>query len=192
MDQEASDRLGTVRRDGDKVALRYERRLAHAPEVVWSALTESASLRHWFPADIVGERATGATVQLPFWPEGAQASMETLEQEGIDTSAMDPSEVLPGEIRAFEPPRLFELIWGNPEGEADVLRFELEPAEGGTRLVFTTWPGEPGPLGHAGTAAGWHACVDALESLLDTGAAEEPDGDAMLKLREHYATLLTH
>jgi uncharacterized protein YndB with AHSA1/START domain len=188
MDQQTSDRLGTVVRDGDRLALRYERRLAHPPERVWRALTESDSLRHWFPADIVGERATGATVQLPFWPEGAQESLETLAEAGVDTSTLDLDEVLPGQIRAYEPPRLFELVWGNPEGEADVLRFELEPDVAGTRLVFTTWPGEPGPMGHAGTAAGWHACLDGLESLLDNGAAGDPDRQAAEELRKHYAT----
>ncbi|MGC5615068.1 SRPBCC domain-containing protein [Georgenia sp. Z1491] len=200
-------RLGTVERDGDTVRLRYVRHLAHSPTTVWRALTESAGLRHWFPADIVGERAAGAEVQLPFWPEGAQQSMEMLDEAGVDTTGMDPDEVLPGLIRAFDPPTLFELVWGNSEGEADVLRFELEPVDGGTRLVFTTWPGEPGPLGHAGTAAGWHACLDELESMLRgaagsagaagvagpagaSGAAGSPDRDAAQQLREEYAARL--
>ncbi len=185
-----STRLGTVSRDGDTLRLRYERRLAHPPATVWRALTESSSLRHWFPADIIGERAAGATVQLPFWPEGAQESLEALEEAGVDTTTMDLDAVLPGLIRDFDPPRLFELVWGNPEGEADVLRFELEPDQGGTRLVFTTWPGEPGPLGHAGTGAGWHACLDALETLMDRGAVEEPDRRAILELQKDYAALL--
>lgn len=185
-----STRLGTVSRDGDTLRLRYERRLAHPPATVWRALTESSRLRHWFPADIIGQRAAGATVQLSFWPEGAQESMEALEEAGVDTTTMDPDEVLPGLIRAFDPPRLFELVWGNPDGEADVLRFELEPYEGGTRLVFTTWPGEPGPLGHAGTGAGWHACLDALESQMDSGVVEEPDRRAILELQKDYAALI--
>lgn len=183
-------RLGTVERDGDKLRLRYERNLAHPPATVWRALTESAGLRHWFPADIVGDRAAGAEVQLPFWPEGAQESMEMLDEAGVDTTDMDPNEALPGLIRAFDPPRLFELVWGNPDGEADVLRFELEPNDGGTRLVFTTWPGEPGPLGHAGTGAGWHSCLDALETLVDTGAAGHADRHAIQQLQEDYAALM--
>ncbi|MCY1157465.1 MAG: hypothetical protein MOP51_486 [Citricoccus sp.] len=183
-------RLGTVERDGDTLRLRYERSLAHPPATVWRALTESASLRHWFPADIVGDRIAGAQVQLPFWPEGAQESMEMLDEAGVDTTDMDLNEVLPGLIRAFDPPRLFELVWGNPEGKADVLRFELQPDDGGTRLVFTTWPGEPGPLGHAGTSAGWHACLDSLETLMDTGAAVPVDRHAIQQLREAYATLM--
>lgn len=189
MNQEKS-RLGTVERDGDTLRLRFERRLAHPPESVWRALTESASLRHWFPADIVGERAVGAAIRLPFWPEGVDESVEMLDEAGVDATGMDLTEVLPGRIVAFHPPRLFEFVWGNPEGEADVLRFELEPDEGGTRLVFTTWPGEPGPLGHAGTAAGWHACLDSLESLMATGAAEPTDRDAYHELRNDYADLV--
>ena len=136
------------------------------------------------------ERAAGAEVRLPLWPEGAAESMEMLDEAGVDTSAMDPGEVLPGLIRAFDPPTLFELVWGNPDGAADVLRFELEPVDGGTRLVFTTWPGEPGPLGHAGSAAGWHACLDELASLLDSGAADTPDPAAVERLRAEYAARL--
>ncbi|MEE4022188.1 SRPBCC domain-containing protein [Gordonia sp. PKS22-38] len=189
MDQKATDRFGTVVRDGDRLALRYERHLAHSPEKVWSALTESDSLRHWFPADIVGERARGASVKLPFWPDGAAESQAMMEDAGVDTSGFDFDEVLPGEIREFDPPKVFELVWGNPQGQADVLRFELEPTADGTRLVFTTWPGEPGPMGHAGTAAGWHACLDALQSLVDTGAVDE-DSQDVVRLRDHYASLL--
>lgn len=184
-------RLGAVERDGDKLRLRYERNLTHPPATVWRALTESAGLRHWFPADIVGDRAAGAEIQLPFWPEGAQESMEMLDEAGVDTIDMDPHEVLPGLIRAFDPPRLFELAWGNPDGEVDILRFELEPNDGGTRLVFTTWPGEPGPLGHAGTGAGWHCCLNALEDLLDTGAAGPTDRHAIQQLQEDYAALIS-
>ena len=184
-------RMGSVLRDGDKVVLRYERRLSHPPEKVWRALTESDSLRHWFPADIVGERGTGAQVRLPFWPEGAKESLATLAEAGVDITDMNLDEVLPGEIRVWEPPRLFELVWGNPKGAADVLRFELEPDANGTVLIFTTWPGEPGPLGHAGTAAGWHACLDALQALIENGAVDEPDKRSVLSLQEHYDDLLT-
>lgn len=187
---ETSDRLGRVVRDGDSVALRYERHLAHPPETVWRALTESESLRHWFPADIVGERATGARVRLPFWPDGVAQSSRSLEEAGVDVSTIDFDEALPGEIRAFDPPTLFELLWGDSTGPADLLRFELHPEEGGTRLIFTTWPGKPGPLGHAGTAAGWHACLDALTSRLDGGSITEPDREQITRLRATYASLL--
>lgn len=190
MSHQTHDRLGTVVRDGDRISLAYERRLRQPPEKVWRALTESENLRHWFPADIVGERRTGASVTLPFWPDGAEASKETLERAGVEPSSFDFDEALPGTIQTYDPPRLFELVWGNPEGEPDILRFELEPADGGTRLLFTTWPGEPGPLGHGGTGAGWHACLDALEHLVNTGTAGDPDQGTIMDLQKQYTALV--
>ena len=64
----ANDPLGEVLHDGDTVGLRYERLLAHPPERVWRAITDSDQLQHWLPVDIVGERREGASLQLPFWP----------------------------------------------------------------------------------------------------------------------------
>lgn len=64
----ANDPLGQVLRDGDTIGLRNDRELAHPPERVWRAITESDQLRHWLPTDIAGERHEGAPLQLPFWP----------------------------------------------------------------------------------------------------------------------------
>ena len=63
-----TNRLGEILRDADRYGLRYERRLRHPPERVWRALTESDALRHWMPADMVGERRAGADLVFPFWP----------------------------------------------------------------------------------------------------------------------------
>ncbi|WP_432420569.1 SRPBCC domain-containing protein [Nocardia carnea] len=46
--------------------------LAHPPAKVWRALTESEHLRHWFPADILGERRAGAEVRFRLWPESVE------------------------------------------------------------------------------------------------------------------------
>lgn len=174
-------RLGEVLRDGDRTGLRYERRLAHPPEKVWRALTESEHLRHWFPADIVGERRAGAPLRLRFWPESVAHGRAELEAAGIDLD----DAVLPGEVVVWDPPRVFELTWDN-----DRLRYELEPDGAGTRLVFTTWLlGEQGPKGVPGTAAGYHVCLDALAGLLDAGSSPEPDGAAIRALEERYAEL---
>lgn len=61
------------------------------------------------------------------------------------------------------PPSVFEWTWAT-----DILRWELADADGGTRLRFTTWLG-PDDAGAANTAAGYHVCLDHLETLLDTG-----------------------
>ncbi len=146
------DRYGHVL-EGDRPGLRFVRRLRHRPERVWRALTESEHLRSWMPCDVVGERAAGARLQLPFWPEVAAR----YEIEGP---------VLEGEIRVWDPPRVFEWIW-----DADVLRFELEPDGDGTVLTLTTWIANPADPPMHLVAAGYHTCLDHLGRLLDTGSA---------------------
>jgi uncharacterized protein YndB with AHSA1/START domain len=172
-------RLGEVLREGERVKLRYERHLAHPPEKVWRALTESEQLRHWFPADIVGERQAGAALELRFWPETVADARDEIEAIGVD-----PNEAtLPGEMRVWDPPRVLELTW-----DTDVLRYELEPDGVGTRLLFTTWLAEPGPTGTSGTAAGYHVCLDSLGLLLDTGSATTRGADTAA-LERRYAAL---
>lgn len=167
------DRLGEVRRDGDRLSLRFERRLAHPPEKVWRALTESEHLRHWLPCDIVGERRAGAAVTLPFWQPLVEAH-----------DIAEP--VLAGEIRAWDPPRVFEWTWGG-----DVLRWELTPSPGGTVLVFTTWLGDESAQATTGTAAGYHVCLDQLRELLDTGATQQHLAEAdMTPVERRYAELV--
>jgi uncharacterized protein YndB with AHSA1/START domain len=144
--------LGTILRDGDRVGLRYERRFAHPPEKVWRALTESDHLAHWMPCDLIGERREGAAIELRMWP--AEVAKHEIEEPSLF-----------GTIRVWDPPHVFEWTW-----DVDLLRWELEPTDEGTRLTFTTWLGES-DYEVAQTAAGYHFCLDALVSLLDTGSA---------------------
>jgi uncharacterized protein YndB with AHSA1/START domain len=144
--------LGTASREGETYVVRFERHLRHPREKVWRALTESEHLAHWMPCDIVGERRAGAQIELPFWPAH-------VERYGIETPT------LPGVINVWDPPAVFEWAWST-----DLLRWELDEADGGTRLRFTTWLGPDGK-GAANTAAGYHVCLDHLIELLDTGTA---------------------
>src|SRR4051812_36701561 len=123
---------GELEQCGDRWQLRFTRRLAHTPERVWRALTESEHLAAWFPADIVGERAAGAALRFDF-----------RNGEGPTTA---------GEMLAYEPPKLLELSWGG-----DVLRFELEPDGDGCVLPFIDTFDELGKA--ARDAAGWHSCL---------------------------------
>ena len=90
-------------------------------ERVWSAITESDQLQFWMPCDIVGERRAGADIKLPFWP----AAVEKYE---LDETP------LTGRIEVWDPPAIFQWTWGG-----DILRFELNPTDGGTTMTFTTW-----------------------------------------------------
>jgi uncharacterized protein YndB with AHSA1/START domain len=142
-------RMGTVLQADGTWVLRYERTLAHPRDKVWRALTESEHLQHWLPCDIVGERRAGAAVELPFWP--AFVDRYQIEEP-----------VVVGRISVWQPPEVFEWWW-----DGDRLRWELEEQGAGTRLLFTTWIGDPAT--GADAAAGYHICLDRLEVLLDTG-----------------------
>lgn len=160
-----TDRLGTVARDGDTVTLRYERLLAHPAEKVWRALTESEHLRHWFPADVEGERRAGADLVFRFWPETATAVAAKGDAQAAQ--AVAEQDALPGKLVSWEPPRLLEQLW-----DTERIRYELTPEGDGTLLVLTVWLDGGAPPESA--AGGYHACLDALEELLDTGSTPGP------------------
>ena len=141
-------RHGTLDRADGRLVLRYQRRLAHAPEKVWRALIEPGQLAMWFPSAIEGARAQGATLRFVF--------------EG------EPGPPLEGEMLVFDPPRRLEYTWGT-----DVLRFELEPDGAGCILHFSTTFDERANAARDG--AGWHACLDALDHSLAHGAAPAHD-----------------
>ena len=152
-------------RDDGRYVLRFERRLAHPPDKVWRALTEPDQLRQWFPTDIDGERKLGAKILFVFRDDAPRAEdmPELLEHDPED---------LEGEFTEFDPPRLLAYTWGDED-----LRWELEPTADGCRLALTHTfderSGIPHPAGPrkkaARTAAGWHVCLAALDTLLDRG-----------------------
>ena len=131
--------------------------LAHPPEKVWRAITESEHLQHWLPCDIVGERAAGASVELPFWPAHVEAY-------GLD---MTPS--LSGEIRVWDPPSVFEWSWST-----DLLRWELAPDGDGDGPHLHHLVRRGRPPGARRPAAGYHVCLDQLVELVATGTVAEP------------------
>jgi uncharacterized protein YndB with AHSA1/START domain len=166
--------MGEVLRDGERIGLRFVRRFAHPLERVWSAITESDQLQFWMPCDIVGERRAGAEIKLPFWP----AAVEKYELR--ETS-------LAGRIEVWDPPAVFQWTWSG-----DILRFELNPTDGGTTLTFTTWLEAPDFDGTADAAGGYHVCLDQLRALLDTGSVPSLDESdaAARRLEPEYAKRL--
>jgi uncharacterized protein YndB with AHSA1/START domain len=152
---------------GDRVGVRFERRLAHPPDRVWRAVTETDELAKWFPArpEVGGERRVGA--ELTFNYPNNEEPPET------------------GEIIEWDEPRLFAFTWRSAGRESQMLRFELEPDGDGTKLIFTHELPRPDS---AKVAAGWQLCLDDLElALADTPRAEFPEG-RWVELHEEYAT----
>lgn len=134
-----ADRIGRLDRSGDAPQLQFVRRLDHAPQAVWQALTEADDLAAWFPATIDGQWKTGAALRFTF-PD-------------------DEGPPMGGEVITYEPHRLLEYSWGE-----DRFRFELVPDGEHTVLHLTVTLGELGKA--ARDAAGWHECLDRLEHRL--------------------------
>jgi uncharacterized protein YndB with AHSA1/START domain len=127
--------------------LTFVRDLNHPVEKVWRAITEPDGLAAWFPSTIEGERRAGAALKFVFpFPDAP---------------------VMEGTMRAYEPMSLVEFVWGE-----DVVRIELSPIDGGTRLTLTDTFDDYTKA--ARDAGGWHASLDNLGYSLD-GLAKQED-----------------
>jgi uncharacterized protein YndB with AHSA1/START domain len=140
--------------DGRPV-LRMERRLAHPPEKVWRALTEPTHLNQWYPFRVAAlEPRVGGRI---VFDDGGGTTVE-------------------GRVTELDPPRVFAFTQDPSavlprEGE-NHLRFELRPDGDGCLLVFThAFHDRPHA---AANAAGWDACLDALEAVVDGKPVEPP------------------
>ena len=149
----------TLTIDGDRTTLRMERRLRHPQEKVWRALTEPEHVNQWFPFH----------VELDLTPGGALRF--------IEPSGKAPD--MDGTITELDPPRLLAFTWGE-----DALRFELRPQGNGCLLVFTHTFGYH--AGAASFAAGWTACLAALDLVLDGEPVESLVPDDMAEVHERF------
>jgi uncharacterized protein YndB with AHSA1/START domain len=151
---------GTYETIDGRPALRFERRLRHPVEAVWSAVTDPEELSHWFPARVSGDVELGGRLTFTF-----------------PGDAFPPGE---GEVKEYDPPRRFAFSWGD-----EALRFEIEPDGDGAVLRFTHVLEERDAA--ARDAAGWHVCLDKLEERVAGGAPEAPGTEQTPEHRELYA-----
>jgi uncharacterized protein YndB with AHSA1/START domain len=129
-----------VHKDGDQWTLILVRELRHAPERVWQALTDPAQLREWAPFDADKSlAAAGSTVKLT-------------------TVGAPTPHVTETTVSRADAPNVLEYTWGGFE-----MRWQLEPAGGGTRL--TLWTNIDRRFISMG-AAGWHLCFEVVDHLL--------------------------
>jgi uncharacterized protein YndB with AHSA1/START domain len=154
-----------VEKDGEKWTLVLVRELRHAPEKVWQALTDPASLREWAPFD-------------------ADRSMAKVGPVKLSTVGTPTPQVSETQVTRAEEPTLLEYRWGDND-----MRWELEPYGDGTRL--TLWHNIDRNFISMG-AAGWHICLDVFDRLLaDQPLGRIVGGEAMKfewqRLREEYA-----
>ena len=133
---------GTYTTVDGRPAVRFERRLAHPPDVVWRMVTEPAELKYWFPCEVELDLRVGGRMRFVFSPEFTQD----------------------GEVLELDAPRRFAFLWGE-----DLLRFDLAADGGATRLTMLHVLHGEGEDAAARTAAGWHVCLDAMEARLAGG-----------------------
>ncbi|MFU8872949.1 SRPBCC family protein [Micromonospora sp. SL4-19] len=126
---------------GDRWDLVFVRDLRHPPEKVWAALTEPDQLAQWAP--FLTSRDLGTT---------GDATLSTLDGDRHFDA--------PATVLRAERPTLLEYTWGD-----DLLRWELAPADSGTRLTLRHRIDKADVA--AMTAAGWHLCLDVADHLLD-------------------------
>ncbi len=130
-------------RDGAWV-LTLERDFAHPPEKVWPWLIDPDRLQQWSP--VIPDRAFDSV-----------GPRQVRENPGDDP--------VTGEVLSVEPPRELVHRWGD-----DVVRWRLEPTDSGCRLTLEQTMRERDHT--AMNAAGWHICLD----VLDTALAGTPSG----------------
>ena len=128
-----------IQKDGEKWTLVLVRELRHAPEKVWTALTDPVSLREWAPFD-------------------ADRSLASVGPVKLSTVGMPTPIISETEVTRAEAPRLLEYRWGDND-----LRWQLEPLGDGTRL--TLWHNIDRNFISMG-AAGWHICLDVLAQFV--------------------------
>jgi uncharacterized protein YndB with AHSA1/START domain len=149
---------GTYETIDGKPAVRFERRYPQSVDRVWQAVTEPEELGHWFPSAVDVDLREGGAMHFTF-PDG---DME-----------------LEGRVTELDPPRRFSFLWGDEH-----LLIELEPDGEGCRLRFTHVLSTREQA--ARDSAGWHVCLDRLESLLSGDAGEAPGTEATSEWSELY------
>jgi uncharacterized protein YndB with AHSA1/START domain len=138
---------GTILVSGDVALIAFERRLPHPVETVWAALAEPDERAAWLGRGKL-EHHVGGQVSLQTGPEG-QPQLRR---------------VMSGRVLAWDPPRVLEHEWVQPGLDISVVRYELEPDDGGTILRLTHRRSVTPAA--TGGRAGWHAYLDRLAAHL--------------------------
>ena len=130
-----------------------EREMAHPPEKIWRALTDSALMDQWLMKNdftpVVGHRFTFRMPGGPGW-------------NGITDS----------EVLIVEPNKRLSYTWNSSGEEAanglkTVVTFTLTPAAGGTHLRMEQSGFSPEQKGnYQGAKYGWQKMMGALEELV--------------------------
>ena len=164
--------FGHIERHHSHTTLTFRRSLSHAPEKVWRALTANEHMKWWMPCEMIGERATGATVNMVFWPD-------LVAKKGLDPDAGTAT------ITEWTPPQVFELVWNG-----STIRFELTSASEGCVLDLSVDIQTDDPDTIVDNAGGYHLWMQHLTALLNEGETPSIADAESPSLEAEYRRLL--
>ena len=137
------DMLGRFEKRGDDhIDVRFERHYPRPMETVWRALTEPERLADWMGVSEIEPRVGGRIRMM-----------------------LDGPHPMHGTVLEWDPPRVLAFSWSNTHAPNSVIRYELYPDDGGTRVSFTHI-GMP----YATSALmlpGWHDLLQRLGSVVE-------------------------
>ena len=145
----------------EEYCIDIEREYAFPVDRVWAAISTGEGISAWMKYEATLERRIGGRIFVDFKSE--------VNLEGV--------------VCEWEPERVFAYTWG-----LSVVRWVLEPSEGGTRLRFTNSHVTPDIL--MGFAAGWHAFIDHLGPYLAGKTVEDRYEKLMKIYGDQYGHLL--
>jgi uncharacterized protein YndB with AHSA1/START domain len=131
-----------------RLDLVYEEVLAHPVDVVWSALTEAASISDWLMATTDFEPRVGSRFRMK-------------------TQRLSASGWVDAEVLELEPPRRMVWAWSIEDGNPPTtVTFELR-SEGEDTHLRLTHEGEIDPLAGGLITDGWPGRIELLRRSLD-------------------------
>lgn len=157
----------TLERTPDGGIVRFDRLLPYPIDEVWSALTDPERLADWwapFAADITVDLRQGGSIVFDWHGHDIPRFVFT--------------------ITHLDPPTLLQHTHTGP---GSWQRWELELAEGGTRLISTYFVPDPDLAIQRGDIVGAHYGLDRLAALLE-GHPIPVDMETFVALRADYAS----
>jgi uncharacterized protein YndB with AHSA1/START domain len=157
---------GSLVVSGEIAVIAFERRLNHAIDTVWAAITDPGQLAAWLgPGEL--EPREGGRILIRTGPAGQPEQQRSIS----------------GRILIWKPPHVLEHEWLQPGLEVSVVRYELT-ADGEATVLRFTHRRSLAPAATGGRA-GWHAFLDRLAAHLD--GAPVPDwAERRRRVQESY------
>ncbi|MBP1153680.1 MULTISPECIES: SRPBCC family protein [unclassified Paenibacillus] len=153
--------LAVIQKVENGYMARFERRLKHSVEKVWSWLTENDMLAKWFSELRIDELREGGMIKFDM-QDGTFEELEIIE------------------LTMYS---VLEYTWGE-----DRVRFELYSESEGCRLVLIEKMSKI--TDHTSKdLAGWHVCLDVIHALLDERTLDSRDNE-WKTWHEKYARLI--